>query len=106
MKQRSSKRAKALQPSDGVKRRVWERDGGWCVWCGQPGNPEAHFISRHNSGLGIEENMLTLCRECHDEYDHGDRATREEMKIFFRKYLKSRYPDWDENKLTYRKGGY
>lgn len=104
MKQRSSKRAKALQPSDAVKRAVWERDEHCCVWCGKPGLPEAHFIPRNKSGLGIEQNILTLCRECHEEYDrHGPNSL--EMERYFRGYLISHYPGWDESALYYRKDG-
>lgn len=82
-----------------------------CLICGRPAPPEApwafscaHYISRAQEGLGVEENILTLCPECHHEYDqHGDRNG---MREDFRKYLKSKYPDWDESKLIYRKDGY
>ena len=105
MKSLSGKRARACALSGGVKREVWERDGGLCVWCHKPGNPEAHFIPRSKGGLGIPENVLTLCRECHNKYDNGTRAEREERREYFREYLKSIYPGWDENKLIYHKEG-
>ena len=104
------KRTKALRISEETKDRVWERDRGRCVWCahtgnwsGWPGLPEAHFIPRSKSGRGIEENILTLCRPCHDLFDNGKAEDRETMRIYFRKYLKSKYPDWDESKLIYRR---
>lgn len=98
------KRTKALAIPKEVKERVWERDKGCCVWCGSPhAAPNAHFIARSHSGLGIEENILTLCPECHREFDQGSRGQRENMKIFFRAYLKVRYPDWDEENLVYRR---
>ena len=103
MENRKSRRAKALHPSDDVKTAVYRRDGGLCVWCKKPGLPEAHFIARNSSGLGIEENILTLCRECHDKYDHGTREERERMREYFREYLKCCYPEWDESKLYYRR---
>ena len=105
MKPLSSKRAKACAISPGVKRIVYDRDGGKCVYCGRPGFPEAHFIPRSKGGLGIPENILTLCRECHDKYDHGVRLMREGMREFFEDYLKSHYPGWDEEKLIYHKEG-
>ena len=96
-------RTKHTLTSASVKRKVWERDRGCCVYCGSPrAAPEAHFIPRSQGGLGIEENILTLCRECHDRYDNS--PDREDMKEFFGRYLKEQYPGWDEDKLIYRKG--
>jgi len=110
MKYRSSKRAKACAIPSDVKDRVWERDEGRCVWCrmsgkysGWPGMPEAHFISRARGGLGIEENILTLCRPDHQLFDHGTPETRTFMTQQFRDYLMEHYEDWDETKLIYRR---
>ena len=36
------------------------------------------------------------------KYDQTD--NRETMGEFFKGYLQSKYPDWDESKLIYRKG--
>lgn len=96
------KRTKALMIRKDVKDRVWERDNHCCVYCGNPyANPEAHFIPRSQGGLGIEENILTLCRECHHKFDQSPK--RLHMRRFFESYLKSLYPDWDEERLVYRK---
>lgn len=95
-----TRRTKALAISPEVKRRVLERDG-CCVYCGRPGAPNAHYIPRSQGGLGIEENILTLCTACHQDYDFGPH--REEMGDFFRKYLAQHYLGWDELKLYYRK---
>lgn len=103
MKARSSKRAKALAICNTVKQAVYDRDGGVCIWCGRRGYPEAHYIPRSKGGLGIEENILTLCRGCHDHYDHGSRFERECMREEFEKHLRGHYPDWDEEKLYYRR---
>ena len=90
-----NKRTKALQIPPKVKARVWERDGQCCVYCGsQNAAPCAHYIARSHGGLGIEENILTLCQNCHRKYDQSTR--RNEMRIFFRDYLQSKYPEWDE----------
>ena len=109
MKNRSSKRAKALAITREVKETVMERDGG-CVWCrmtgmrtGLPAFPEAHFVPRSKGGLGVEENILTLCRPHHDLFDRGTKEERQAMARVFRQYLKSKYPEWDETKLTYSK---
>ena len=96
------KRTKALSISPKVKNAVYERDGGCCVWCGNPyGQPNAHFIPRSQGGLGIEENVLTLCWECHQRFDNS--IGRMKMREFFEEYLKSKYPEWEEEKLYYKK---
>lgn len=96
------KRTKALSIPKDVKDRVWERDGRCCVWCGNPyAAPEAHFIARSQGGLGIEENILTLCRECHRKYDQT--KFRKFMRSFFESYLRSWYPGWDVENLIYRR---
>lgn len=112
MNNRSSRRAKALAISEATKDMVWCRDAGRCVWCrltgrytGYPAYPEAHFISRAKGGLGIPENVLTLCRPHHDLYDHGTREQREKMRNAFAEYLKHYHPEWDEEKLIYHKEG-
>ena len=103
-----SKRTKALEIPKKVKEAVAERDMYCCIWCGKPApktNPlafsNAHYIPRSQGGLGIEENTMTLCWKCHQEYDNSTK--REKMKAFFREYLKTKYPDWDEEKLIYKK---
>lgn len=96
-----AKRTKALEIPPKVKKAVFERDEGCCVWCGRQGEPNAHFISRAQSGLGIEENILTLCFDCHRRYDQSEH--RKDMRKFFRGYLESKYPDWNEEDLVYKK---
>ena len=73
--------------------------------CGRPGLPEAHYIPRSQGGLGIEQNIVTLCRECHDKFDFGDRETMDALGGIIRAYLMGEYPDWDESKLVYEKYG-
>lgn len=85
-----------------VKERVSERDGGKCVLCGRNnGQPNAHFIPRSAGGLGIEENILTLCPQCHADYDNS--ARRKEIREELREYLKSKYSEWNEENLIYKK---
>lgn len=107
------RRTKELGIPREVKKAVAERDSceGYpcCIWCGTPAPTEdtlafsnAHFISRAQSGQGIEENILTLCPDCHRKYDHT--TAREGMRMYFRGYLRSHYPEWDETNLYYTKG--
>ena len=96
-----NRRTKALEIPRKVKRIVFERDNERCIMCGSIGLPEAHFIPRSKGGLGIEENIVTLCRDCHRRFDQT--TDRPYIKLFLRSYLMSKYPEWDENKLYYRK---
>ena len=93
---------KATNIPDKVKKRVLERDKGYCIICGQRGDPVAHYISRAQGGLGVEENIVTLCWMCHHTYDQTTK--RAEYRKYIRAYLQSKYPGWDENSLIYRKG--
>ncbi len=97
-----NQRTKALAITKRTKDIVYERDNHRCILCGSPyGAPNAHYISRGQGGLGIEQNVVTLCWDCHRAYDQS--IAREEMGEEIKKYLQSKYPDWDEQKLYYRK---
>ncbi len=96
-----SKRTKALEIPQSVKDAVRRRDGGLCVLCGAVGSPSAHYISRAHGGLGIEENVVTLCWPCHLKYDQS--AERYAIGEALADYLREQYPDWDVTKLIYRK---
>lgn len=110
MSLKKTKRARATDIPKKVKERVWERDKHRCVVCGNYCNvmPNAHYISRQKGGLGIEENIVTLCTEmtknkCHRKYDFGTKEEKERIKTKIKKYLESQYEDWDESKLIYHK---
>jgi len=96
-----ARRTKALEIPPEVKKAVYARDGGACIWCAKRGEPNAHYIPRSHGGLGIEENILTLCWGCHMEYDQT--TGRAKMGAFFKAYLQSKYPDWSELKCIYKK---
>lgn len=99
-----SKRAKACDISQAVKKKVWERDQEQCIVCHNPqAMPNAHYIPRSHAGLGIEQNIVTLCQTCHHNYDNTDK--RPIYKEYIRNYLKSKYADWSEENLIYKKGG-
>lgn len=105
-----SKRSKATDISDKVKKKVWERDNGCCVICGNNYNvmPNAHYISRVKGGLGIEQNIFTACtrlteNDCHYKFDNGRKEEKEQLKAIVKDYFISIYPDWDENELYYKK---
>ena len=89
-----------------VKLAVWMRDSMVCQLCGisvpwECGN--AHLIRRSQGGLGVEQNLVTLCPSCHREMDEGRNAKA--LKSIMECYLKDLYPGWSREKVTYRKGG-
>ena len=97
-----TKRTRALDITQTVKKQVWERDNHQCILCGNPqAMPNAHYIARSHGGVGVEENITTLCLKCHNAYDNT--AERSIIKKQIKSYLKSKYPDWDESKLTHSK---
>lgn len=95
-------RSRATDIPKEVKQKVLERDG-CCVICGRRGLPNAHYISRARGGLGIERNIVTLCPQCHYEYDFGNAEQRQACKYIIKKHLARCYPDFNENELYYKK---
>lgn len=97
-----SKKSKACDIPQKVKLVVWERDNHRCIFCGSPNAmPNAHIVPRSKGGLGKEENIVTACSECHYKMDHTT-----ERKTMLKKAIahqQSIYPDWNEEKLRYRK---
>lgn len=98
-----SKRTKAVDITQKVKKIVWERDNHCCIICGSPyAMPNAHYLSRgQHLGLGIEQNIVTLCINCHQAFDQSTKHS--EYKEFIKNYLMSKYADWNEADLVYRK---
>lgn len=86
-----------------VKRKVFERDNRRCIYCHKNnGIPNAHFKRRSQGGLGIEQNIVTLCPKCHKDFDNGFK--REELENYIREYLKFKYgQNWNEAELIFKK---
>lgn len=99
-----SKRSKACEISKKVKEKVWKRDNEHCIICGKwvpVSCANAHYIKRSQGGLGIEQNIVTMCPECHYEEDHGQDTQLYEDKIKI--YLRTKYKDWKIENLIYKK---
>lgn len=98
-----SKRTKACEIKPKVREAVEERDNHCCVFCGSPNaRGEAHIVRRSQGGLGIEQNLLTVCRYCHRQFDEGhDRELYMNRAV---NYMKEHYPDWNISNLVYKKG--
>lgn len=97
-----SKRTKACEITPEVRKAVEYRDGHCCIFCRSPNaRGEAHFIGRAQGGLGVEENIITVCRNCHREMDNGKNTKR--YRAIAEQYLKDHYPGWDARELIYSK---
>ena len=99
------RRTKATDIPKHVRMAVAIRDNGRCVICGKPvptACSNAHYIKRSQGGLGIEENIVTLCPQCHFEEDFGKNCKEYEQKI--KEYLQKYYGSkWNKENLIYKK---
>lgn len=85
-----------------VKYKVWDRDSHCCIICGSPNAaPNAHYIRRSQMGKGIEENIVTLCPQCHNDFDNGSK--RKEYGQIIKDYLDMHYPGFPDEKRRYHK---
>ena len=51
---------------EGLRQEVLRRDGWRCQFCGTMSNLEVHHKQfRSHSGNDSEENLITLCAQCH-----------------------------------------
>ncbi len=96
-------RTKAVAIPSDVKKAVEKRDNYMCIFCKETRNVhgEAHIIARSQGGLGIEKNLVTVCRKCHDLMDNSQARSLYVEKA--KEYMKSIYPDWNEHDLVYNK---
>lgn len=104
-----SKRTKACEISPKVREAVEKRDSicGYpcCVFCGTSRNVrgEAHIVRRSQGGLGIEQNIVTVCRRCHERFDENPEYRKKYME-YITNYMKQYYSDWNMDDLVYKKG--
>lgn len=61
---------------------VYDQEGAIKAWLKCPHRAEdtAHITSRAQGGDESPDNLIVLCRPCHDLLDHGDRKTREALR--------------------------
>ena len=98
-------RTKATGIYDFTKKVVWERDNHCCIFCGRPVvmfYACSHVIPRSGGGLGIEENVVTACWDCHSKMDQT--TSRKAYLKIANDYLRSKYPNFDEVQKIYTKG--
>lgn len=102
-----SLRSKACDIKPKVREEVYARDKFKCVYCGTIYRLQiAHiFINRSHGGLGVKENLATLCIVCHSTLDNSKKEKAQPIRDYVEAYLKSKH-EIDLDKLKYRKGQY
>ncbi len=56
---------------ESLRQQILRRDGWRCQSCGVMSNLEVHHMEfRSHSGAGSEENLITLCAQCHHTRHH------------------------------------
>lgn len=105
----------AIPPA--VKASVAARDSAngpaTCIICGTSGMSCCHVVRRSKGGRGdMEQNIVTLCHECHCAFDEGlfmkrlkplGFDTQHDVADFIENYVKERYPDWTRESVIYHK---
>jgi len=95
---------KPTEISKAVRQLVWERDGGKCIYCNKAGFSNVHvFVSRAHGGLGVKENVGTLCMLHHHWLDNGLNRQHKLVKEKLYEYMYSLYPDLEIDNLRYKK---
>ena len=83
-----------------------------CIICGSPGGPHCHIVRRSQGGMGVEQNIVTLCGPCHYALDEGLYLNRlrplglnsqQDVRDYVINYIKGFYPDWTEESVKYKK---
>lgn len=96
-----SKRTVATNFTIKIKQEVLYRDRH-CIFCGDTANlTVAHYVPRSQGGLGIPQNLVIACWDCHLKLDQSVR--RKKLLLFTKLHLKSKYPDWEKINLKYQK---
>jgi 5-methylcytosine-specific restriction endonuclease McrA len=76
------------------KEALYERDGWRCVACGarRPLDP-AHVMKRSRGGSDDLDNLLTLCRACHDLADNAAASQRLWLEALGQERFRLTWPD-------------
>lgn len=106
-----NKRTKALQFSPETKQEIFNRDKG-CLFChmglymdellsvDRAVHDPMHIVNKSQGGLGVLQNGVEGCRGHHFMMDNGKHP---ELREVAEDYLKSLYPGWTREGVTYNK---
>lgn len=99
---------KVYQPSqddrpenwDEIRGEIIKRDGNKCILCNK--RPRItpltvhHIIARRLGGSNHEENLVTLCRECHDEVELQDFTIARDFWRYIRRWREVYNVEYEE----------
>jgi 5-methylcytosine-specific restriction endonuclease McrA len=67
-----------------VRSWVLTRDLRQCTACGQPGNLVHHIHPRKQGGPDTPDNLVTLCKPCHELIERGHTPTQQAVDTYMR----------------------
>lgn len=96
---------------------IRKRDEETCVFCAMgyqmpdPGEQTGelqimHIVPRSQLGQGVEQNGALGCVYHHQMMDNGNKGLRREMIGILEDRMKSFYPGWTRESVTYKKNGW
>lgn len=99
-----SKVSKACEFAPKVRKEIMRRDQSKCVYCHSKNSLTiAHaFVPRSKGGLGIKENGVVLCMQCHHKLDNGLNKESEPIEKYVQEYMRRLY-DINTFELVYKK---
>jgi 5-methylcytosine-specific restriction endonuclease McrA len=102
-----SKRSKACDITNKIRKEVLERDNFTCVNCGRHNMLTiAHvYVSRAFGGKGIPTNLAVLCTVCHGHLDNGKAHESMIVKFNVERYMERIYGKPNLDEITFRKWG-
>ena len=96
-----SKRSRASDIKPTTAKVVKLRDRA-CILCGSGYHIELHHhISRGRGGMGVKENVVCLCKQCHMDLHSSTRSGQYRKGV--ENYLKLKYPNWKKENVIYNK---
>lgn len=98
---RFNRLTKATDITKHVRQEVLVRDNAKCIICGSMyGLSLHHFVPRSKCGMGISENLVTLCRHCHFKVHNNSKLNfQSRIKI----YLDTLYPGFKKTDRIHNK---
>ena len=95
-----SKRSLATLIPKPIRHNVLVRDKGRCIVCGSMHQLECHhLVPRSLGGMGVENNLLMLCKTHHSELHNGVG----DINIIVRSYMEQTYEDITDKDRKYDK---
>lgn len=98
-----------------ARRAIHKRDGETCVFCAMEYHMEEaigwaplqimHVVPRSQMGKGVEQNGVLGCVGHHILMDNSNKECRAEMQEILEERMKSFYPGWTRESVTFRKYG-